>query len=83
MASDYKIGLTSAETIEVQSVIRDCVRKSLQEADLQFDAIFVGAEPMEVDQPAETAISGAAAAPTATSAPAAPRTSASGAGLEA
>lgn len=78
MASDYKIGLTSAETIEVQSIIRGSVRDILRSADLKFDGIFLGADPMDIDQPADTAVS-AAIATTATSAPAAASTSGIGA----
>lgn len=81
MAGDYKIGLTSADTIEQNSILRDCVREVLQSADLQFDAIFIGAERMDVDQLPKTTVS-AAIASTATSTLPAPPNTAVGADLK-
>lgn len=50
MENDYKLVLTSSETIEVNAVVREHVRELLCNTDTIFDNILATAtKPMDVD----------------------------------
>lgn len=49
LASDFKLILMSAETIEVNAVVREQIHNILCETDTRFEAILNSAQPIGID----------------------------------